>query len=103
MTGHLAKDCKENRKFDTDNIPDMSAEEAWAEMKKASDERDLDDFRKVFKALFIIGWARLTTLTSRPSKSTPRRCQMPRSWILKRKCGRNISTFDSMLWYAILE
>lgn len=48
MTGHLAKDCKENRKFDTDNIPDMSAEEAWAEMKKASDEKDLDDFRKVF-------------------------------------------------------
>lgn len=47
MIGHLAKDCKENRKFDTDDVPEMSSEEAWASMKKASDEKDLHDFREV--------------------------------------------------------
>lgn len=45
----MAKDCKENRKFDTSGIPDMTPEEAWAKLKEANDERDLDDFREVFQ------------------------------------------------------
>ena len=40
-------DCKENRKFDLNGIPDKLPEEAWATLKKASDERDLEDFREV--------------------------------------------------------
>lgn len=47
MIGHLAKDCKENRKFDLSHIADRLPEEAWAMMKKASDEKDMDDFREV--------------------------------------------------------
>lgn len=40
-------DCKENRKFDMNDIPDKLPEEAWAILKKASDEKDLEDFREV--------------------------------------------------------
>lgn len=40
-------DCKENRKFDLNGIADRLPEEAWATLKKASDERDLEDFREV--------------------------------------------------------
>ena len=47
MTGHLARDCKNNRTFDLSHVADMLPEEAWAMMKKASDEKDMDDFREV--------------------------------------------------------
>jgi hypothetical protein len=40
-------DCTENRKLDQHHIPDKLPEEAWAILKKASDERDLEDFRDV--------------------------------------------------------
>lgn len=40
-------ECKENRKFDLNRVADMLPHEGWAAMKKASDERDLDDFREV--------------------------------------------------------
>lgn len=42
-------ECKENRKFDLNLVADMLPQEGWAAMKKASDERDLDDFREVPK------------------------------------------------------
>lgn len=75
MIGHLTKDCKENRKFDTDAIPDMSAEDAWVEMKKASDEQDLDEFRKVSREDTPDDWNRLITHTHKAfqiySKATP--------------------------------
>ena len=45
--GHRTIDCKENRKFDLNNIPDKLPEEAWAAMQKASEEKDLEDFREV--------------------------------------------------------
>jgi hypothetical protein len=41
-------DCTENRKFDLNNVPDKLPEEAWAILKKASDNRDLEDFREVY-------------------------------------------------------
>ena len=40
-------DCTENRKLDQHHTPDKLPEEAWAMLKKASDERDLEDFRDV--------------------------------------------------------
>lgn len=43
----MAKDCKENRQFDKSGIPDMTPEEAWAKLKHANNDRDLDDFREV--------------------------------------------------------
>lgn len=45
--GHKTMECKENRKFDLNRVADMLPHEGWAAMKKASDERDLDDFREV--------------------------------------------------------
>lgn len=47
MIGHRTIECTENRKFDLNNVPDKLPEEAWAVLKKASDERDLEDFREV--------------------------------------------------------
>ncbi|OQE96734.1 hypothetical protein PENNAL_c0001G00878 [Penicillium nalgiovense] len=47
--GHKTMECKENRKFDLNLVADMLPHEAWAAMKKASDERDLDDFRDALK------------------------------------------------------
>ena len=41
-------DCKDNRKFDLNNIPDKCPEEAWAALTKASDVRDLEEFREVY-------------------------------------------------------
>ncbi|GES60959.1 zinc knuckle transcription factor [Aspergillus terreus] len=46
MEGHKTMDCTENRKFDLNNVPDKLPEEAWAILKKASDSRDLEDFRE---------------------------------------------------------
>ncbi|KOC12395.1 zinc knuckle transcription factor (CnjB) [Aspergillus flavus AF70] len=46
MEGHRTIDCKENRKFDLNNVPDKLPEEAWAAMQKASEEKDLEDFRE---------------------------------------------------------
>ncbi|KAI5299789.1 hypothetical protein KEM55_001766, partial [Ascosphaera atra] len=47
--GHKAINCTANRVFDLSTIPDKTPEEAWEMMKKASDERDMDDFRDAFK------------------------------------------------------
>ncbi|KAI2730338.1 transcriptional regulator family: Zinc finger, CCHC-type [Penicillium roqueforti] len=47
--GHKTMECKENRKFDLNLVADMLPQEGWAAMKKASDERDLDDFREALK------------------------------------------------------
>ncbi|KAL2005611.1 hypothetical protein VTN00DRAFT_10104 [Thermoascus crustaceus] len=46
---HKVMDCKENRRFDLNDIPDKLPEEAWAILKKASDEKDLEDFREGLK------------------------------------------------------
>ncbi|KAJ5454483.1 uncharacterized protein N7458_005439 [Penicillium daleae] len=51
--GHLAHECKENRKFDLGHIADRLPEEAWEMMKKASNEKDMDDFREVLTAIQI--------------------------------------------------
>lgn len=40
-------ECIENRKFDLNGVPDKLPEEAWATLKNASDERDLEEFREV--------------------------------------------------------
>lgn len=44
--GHIALECKNPRKIDRSNIPDVAAEVAWAELKVASEGRDLDDIKE---------------------------------------------------------
>ena len=46
FVGHEILDCKNPRKINRSHIPDTPAEVAWAEMKEASAERDLDDFKE---------------------------------------------------------
>ncbi|OGE55644.1 hypothetical protein PENARI_c004G03454 [Penicillium arizonense] len=50
LEGHKTIDCKSNRKFDLNLVADLLPEEAWARMKTASDEKDLEDFRDALKA-----------------------------------------------------
>ncbi|KAI5299518.1 hypothetical protein KEM56_003182, partial [Ascosphaera pollenicola] len=47
--GHKTLDCTANRVFDLTTIPDKMPEEAWEMMRKASAEREMDDFRDAFK------------------------------------------------------
>jgi hypothetical protein len=44
--GHGAFECKNPRKVDRSHIPDVPAEQAWAELTAASAERDLDDMKE---------------------------------------------------------
>ena len=46
-SGHQTSDCENNRVFDTSDVADMSAEDAWAALQTADKECDLDDFRQV--------------------------------------------------------
>ena len=45
--GHQTSDCTANRVFDNSHVADMSAEDAWAALQTADNERDLDEFRQV--------------------------------------------------------
>lgn len=45
--GHVALECKNPHALDWTGVADMSPDDAWAALKKADDERDLDDFRQV--------------------------------------------------------
>ncbi|KAJ5281139.1 hypothetical protein N7478_006511 [Penicillium angulare] len=47
--GHLAKDCTSNRKFDLNHIADLMPEEAWSNMKAASDEKEIQEFREALQ------------------------------------------------------
>ncbi|EEQ28190.1 conserved hypothetical protein [Microsporum canis CBS 113480] len=47
--GHKTMECTQNRKFEQHNIPDKLPEEALGILKKASKERDLEDFRDGLK------------------------------------------------------
>ncbi|RMZ84299.1 hypothetical protein DV738_g719, partial [Chaetothyriales sp. CBS 135597] len=49
--GHETIECKNAKVIDTSKVPDMTEDEAWAMLKKASDEKDLDDFRDGVKIL----------------------------------------------------
>lgn len=48
-TGHAVLDCKNPRKGLFEGVEEISAEQAWEEMKVASDERDLDDFKEALE------------------------------------------------------
>lgn len=45
--GHATKDCTSNRVFDLSGIAEATAEDAWAALEKADEEKDLDDIRNV--------------------------------------------------------
>ncbi|KAK2747333.1 hypothetical protein FQN57_002231 [Myotisia sp. PD_48] len=47
--GHRAMDCTQNRKFEQNDVPDKLPEEALEILRKASKERDLEDFRDGLK------------------------------------------------------
>ena len=47
MPGHMSNVCTKNRKIDDSGIKDMTPEEAWAALKAADAEQDLDDIRDV--------------------------------------------------------
>ncbi|RMZ77784.1 hypothetical protein DV737_g4232, partial [Chaetothyriales sp. CBS 132003] len=49
--GHDAIECKNAKVIDMSQVPDMSEDDAWAMLKQASDEKDLDDFRDGVKIL----------------------------------------------------
>jgi hypothetical protein len=46
ILGHGAIECKNARKIDRSNIPDIPAEQAWSELVAASAEMDLDDMKE---------------------------------------------------------
>ncbi len=46
-TGHMALECKNPHAFNWAGVKDMTPDDAWNDLKKADDERDLDDFRQV--------------------------------------------------------
>lgn len=54
----MSKDCTANRKFDLNHIADKLPEEAWAQMKTASDNKDIDEFRevKLQTQIFLMFW-----------------------------------------------
>lgn len=97
----MAKDCKENRQLDMSGVADMTTEEAWAKLKQASDDRDLDDFREVFQE--HPRWLKIANRNARPLTSTPRLPLRPHSSTSKRKCARRTSTSGPSLWYAFAE
>ncbi|KAL4941543.1 hypothetical protein BDV06DRAFT_212548 [Aspergillus oleicola] len=47
--GHKTIECTQNRKFNLNDIEDVLPETAWAALRKASQERDLGDFREGLK------------------------------------------------------
>ena len=44
-------DCKENHVFDMADVPDVGPEDAWAAIKAADEEEDLDDLKAVSSPL----------------------------------------------------
>lgn len=48
---HNTIDCKNTKKLDLSDVPDMSEGEAWALITKASDDLEVDDFRETLKIL----------------------------------------------------
>lgn len=44
-TGHTAFECKNPRKMKYDGVETIPAEKAWEQMRAASDDRDLDEFK----------------------------------------------------------
>ena len=89
-------ECTENRKFDLNGVPDKLPEEAWTALQKASDERDLEEFREV-SISFLASLLQSLTV-SRTSKFTPRRFPRPRLWISRRRCVRKTLKFTSLRW-----
>ena len=89
-------ECTENRKFDLNDVPDKLPEEAWAMMKKASDEKDLEDFRDVSTGPMVQELIILTMdRDDRLSRSTPRLFPLRPFRRSKRRCVRKTSRSTS--------
>ncbi|SPQ20895.1 3302d475-c616-4072-a63d-5381d86d92d5 [Thermothielavioides terrestris] len=48
-SGHTVSQCKGARKIDRSHLPDMSTEEAWALIKRAVKEREIDDIKEAIQ------------------------------------------------------
>ena len=48
---HNTIDCKNPKKIDNSDVPDMSEQEAWALIKEASDDLEVGDFKDAVRAL----------------------------------------------------
>jgi len=48
---HDTLECKNPKKIDNSNVPDMSEQEAWSLIKEASDDLDVGDFKEALKIL----------------------------------------------------
>jgi hypothetical protein len=48
-TGHTVSQCKSARKVDRSHLPDMNTEEAWAVIKRAARQRDIDDVKEAIQ------------------------------------------------------
>ncbi|POR38633.1 Uncharacterized protein TPAR_01152, partial [Tolypocladium paradoxum] len=42
----MKRNCENARKINRDHVADLSADEAWAKLQKAVEERDLDDTKE---------------------------------------------------------
>ncbi|KAL9619518.1 MAG: hypothetical protein Q9160_005881 [Pyrenula sp. 1 TL-2023] len=49
--GHEAAECESNRVLDLHNVADKVPEEAWSMLQKASQDRDIDDFKDALAIL----------------------------------------------------
>ncbi|MCJ1407089.1 hypothetical protein MMC19_001159 [Ptychographa xylographoides] len=47
--GHKIADCKENRAIDTSGVSQLEPDTAWAKMKTADEEHELEDLREALK------------------------------------------------------
>ena len=45
--GHRASGCKNKHKFDWEQLPDVTGDEAWDRLKLADASKDMDDIREV--------------------------------------------------------
>ena len=51
LQGHDAKDCTDNRILPMQHVPDKAASEAWKDLKVASDDKDITDFKEAMMVL----------------------------------------------------
>lgn len=52
LTGHNAIECKNPRKVEYPNVETIPAEEAWAQIKEAAEERDLNEIKEAAERYF---------------------------------------------------
>lgn len=66
--GHTAHECKKNRVLSRHHVADKLPDEAWQILTKASEEKDIDDFKEVRRFISVIDLGQIANNGSgRPS------------------------------------